>query len=321
MSAPVMPVGQEPAAVTGDVDRMQAAFAGRIPDKSPRNLLIGTWNIRNFGALCSKWDSAANDRPKRDWHAIACIAKLVERFDVTAIQESRRDTTALQALLARLGKKYRVIASDAAAGHKGNLERLAFVFDSTRVEPSGLVGEIVLPSGVDGPVEQFDRTPYAAGFLRGDVDFILTTVHIRWGKGPADRVDEITRFANWMRDWARRRKDWNHNLLVLGDFNLDRRNDPLYQAFIATGLRPPSELDAVPRTIFDDDRDRHFYDQIAWFSDPAAPGARPLLDGMSYADRSGTFNFVPLVLSGLNRNELSYRISDHYPLWAEFTIG
>ena len=27
-------------------------------------------------------------------------------------------------------------------------------------------------------------------------------------------------------------------------------------------------MDSVPRTIFDDDKTRHFYDQIAWFSTP-----------------------------------------------------
>jgi hypothetical protein len=55
---------------------------------------------------------------------------------------------------------------------------------------------------------------------------------------------------------------------VLGDFNLDRIGDPLYEAFISTGLWPPTELNAVPRTIFDDDKTKHFYDQLAWFSNP-----------------------------------------------------
>lgn len=42
-----------------------------------------------------------------------------------------------------------------------------------------------------------------------------------------------------MRNWADRPNDWNHNLIVLDDFNLDRIGDPLYEAFIATGLWPP----------------------------------------------------------------------------------
>jgi hypothetical protein len=67
---------------------------------------------------------------------------------------------------------------------------------------------------------------------------------------------------------AVRPNDWNSNMIVLGDFNLDRIGDPLYGAFISTGLWPPTELNAVPRTIFDDDKATHFYDQLACFSKP-----------------------------------------------------
>ena len=74
-----------------------------------------------------------------------------------------------------------------------------------------------------------------------------------------------------MHDWAVRPGDWNSNLIVLGDFNLDRIGDPFYEAFISTGLWPPTELNAVPRTIFDDDNTRHFYDQLAWVSNQTAP--------------------------------------------------
>jgi hypothetical protein len=43
-----------------------------------------------------------------------------------------------------------------------------------------------------------------------------------------------------MRDWAVRPNDWNANLMVLGDFNLDRIGDPLYEAFVAPISRWPS---------------------------------------------------------------------------------
>jgi hypothetical protein len=314
------PTGPVPEAVTSDLKSIRTALDAQLPSKSATNLLIGTWNLRGFGGLTNKWQSATNDKPKRDWHALACIAALVERFDVTAIQESRRDTTALFALLDRLGPRYRVIASDATEGDRGNLERLAFIYDADRVQPSGLVGEIVLPDDVTGDVKQFARTPYAAGFVRGSTDFILTTVHVLWGKAPADRIDEITAFANWMRDWADRPKDWNRNLLVLGDFNLDRIHDPLYQAFVSTGLWPPPELNLVPRTIFDNDRNHHHYDQIAWFTDTSVPSCPPLLDGLTYTNRCGNFDFIPHALTGLTKAQVSWRISDHYPLWLEFRV-
>lgn len=74
-----------------------------------------------------------------------------------------------------------------------------------------------------------------------------------------------------MRAWAVRPNDWNTNLMVLGDFNLDRVGDRFYEAFVSTGLWPPPRLDKVPRTIFDDDGANNFYDQVAWFPNRMAP--------------------------------------------------
>jgi hypothetical protein len=174
------PAGPVPGAVTGDLNRIRAALNAQIPAKTDTNLLIGTWNLRAFGDLTHKWQSTQDDRPKRDWHAVACIAAIVERFDVTAVQETRRDATALFALLNTLGPRYRVIGSDVTEGGPGNGERLAYVYDSDRVQPSGLVGELVLPAEASTDVDQFARTPYAAGFVRGSTNFILTTVHVLW---------------------------------------------------------------------------------------------------------------------------------------------
>lgn len=50
---------------------------------------------------------------------------------------------------------------------------------------------------------------------------------------------------------AVRPNDWNSNLVVLGDFNLDRIGDQHYKAFISEGLWPPAELNAVPWTVTD----------------------------------------------------------------------
>ncbi len=320
MGSTLAPSGSMPAAVTADLRRLRRALHRQIPAKSSRNLLIGTWNLRAFGGITSQWHSRGSDRPARDWHALSCIATVLRRFDVVALQEGRRDTTALFALLHKMGSRFRVLASDVTEGSGGNGERLAFVYDSQRVQPSGLVGELVLPPRASGGVDQFARTPYAAGFVRRDTDFILTTVHVLWGSAPEDRIGEIAAFAEWMRAWAARPDDWNRNLLVLGDFNLDRTGDPLFEAFVSTGLWPPAELNAVPRTIFDAGTGDHFYDQIAWFSDPSKPDLPSFLDGLTYTHRGGSFDFVPLALRGFSKPALSWRISDHYPLWVEFAV-
>ncbi|AOT04342.1 hypothetical protein [Arthrobacter sp. U41] len=171
---------------------------------------------------------------------------MITRFNVVAVQESRRKPVALKRLMATLGPHWQVIISDVTEGSAGNGERLAFLYESNRVQPSGLVGEIVLTPLGDDPKRQFARTPYTASFSRAGVEFTLASVHILWGKKPAERLPEITAFAQWMRDWAVRPNDWNSNLIVLGDFSLDRIGDPLYEAFISTGLWPPAELNAAP---------------------------------------------------------------------------
>jgi exonuclease III len=309
---------QPPAAVREDLERLGRALDDAIPARTESNLLIGTWNIRALGDLTGKWLAGPKDSPKRDWHAIACLAEVISRFDVVGLQESRRNPKALKHLLSTLGPQWQVIISDVTEGSAGNGERLAYLYDTGRVQPSGLVGEIVLPPVGDDPARQFARTPYTASFTRNGTEFTLASVHVLWGKKPAERLPEITAFAEWMRDWAVRPNDWNTNLMVLGDFNLDRIGDPLYEAFIATGLWPPTQLDTVPRTIFDNDKTQHFYDQIAWFSEPDGTS---LLQGLTYGNRAGSFDFIPHIYRDRSPTEVSWRISDHYPLWCEFLLA
>ena len=133
-------------------------------------------------------------------------------------------------------------------------------------------------------------------------------------------MPELQGIARWMADWATRSNRWHHNLLGLGDFNVDRKGSELWQAFTDTGLTVPEELDAVPRTIFADPGDPtgdKFYDQIAWFT----KGKKKKLIDMTY-NRGGFFDFKPLLYQdlGLTNNSLSYRLSDHYPLWVEFHL-
>lgn len=305
-----------PPDVRATLDLLAGELEAVVPAKTDANLLIATWNLRAFSDVTPRWQPGPSDSPRRAWDAVAYIAAVAARFDVIALQEVRRNPTALRLLLRMLGPDWRVIASDVTEGDAGNGERLAFVYDGTRLRPSGLVGEIVLPPGEALP-GQFARTPYAAGFARGDVEFILATVHVLWGDGAEERLPEIIAYAQWMRAWLERPDDWNTNPLVLGDFNLDRLGNPLFDAFVSTGLWPPSELNAVPRTIFDDGGE-HFYDQIAWFTDAAGAS---MLESLTYTQRAGSFDFVPFVFPELSPNQLSWRISDHYPLWVEFEVA
>lgn len=309
-----------------ELAELSTALDAHIPARAlDRNLLIGTWNIRAFGGVTPKWRAGDDDSPKRDVLALRAIAEIVSRFDVVAIQEVRGNIQALRHLLKVLNADddhWGVLLTDVTRGSAGNDERMAFLFDTRRVKPSGLACELVVPHERDdiaaGALQrQFARTPYAASFRAGTQTFILVTLHVLYGAGPQDRVWELAAIAQWLADWARDMHAWsgNHNLVTLGDFNIDRRGDPLYEAFTSTGLTTPAVLDEVPRTLFGGSTDHH-YDQIGWFT---GDGATPELS-LAFTGRGGGFDFSPFVHRDLTRRAQSWRLSDHYPLWVEFSV-
>jgi endonuclease/exonuclease/phosphatase family metal-dependent hydrolase len=292
------------------------------PRRIDRNLLVGTWNIRGFGNVTKKWDSSAGDSPKRDYRSLIYITEIIRRFDVVAVQEVKDNIRGLRYVLKLLGPEWGFILTDVTLGQEGNEERMAFLFDTRRIKPSGLACELVVPPewlnriSPDTLKTQFARTPYAVSFLSGETTVILVTLHVTWGDTPAGRVPELKGIAEWMAEWAKREKSWGHNFIVLGDFNIDRKDDPAYQAFSSTGLKPPAELDSVPRTIFQKPEEKHFYDQIAWFT---AGASLPVLE-LRYEGKAGGYDFRQAVFHGMENVSLSWHMSDHFPLWAEFLL-
>jgi len=317
-------IGDAPREVALELEKLSTALDAVVPVKQlDRNLLVATWNLRAFGGLTKRWANEPGDSPSRNLADLRCITEIVTRFDVVAVQEVRGDLRALRHLLKALGPDWGVIMTDVTQTKEGNNERLAFVFDTRRVKPSGLAGEFAEPfveasgelaEGVVG--RQFARTPYAVSFLSGRRTFILVTLHVIYGKESSVRVGELRGIANRLASFAAEVEEWGHSLIALGDFNIDRQGDPLFDAFTSTGLTPAAQLNEVPRTIFDVPQKKHFYDQIAWFTDPHKG---PVLALTSIG--AGTVDFVPLLRGDQTLTELSWKISDHYPLWVEFRTG
>jgi endonuclease/exonuclease/phosphatase family metal-dependent hydrolase len=323
-----------PLEVREELTALRRQLSREIPKKSEDNLLVATWNIREFGSLTDKWTAAQTDTPKRDLRSLACIAEVVSRFDVVAIQEAQADIRALRHLLKALGEDYTVILTDAVEDDEGDNERLAFVFDRSRLEVSGLACELVVPlnwstkrkpkKGIPQAAldRQFARTPYAVAFKRGGATFILVTLHVIWsGSGAMDlkeRSKELTAIATWLRSWAEDVNSWDQNLICLGDFNIDRKDGALWQAFTSTGLKVPEPL-MQPRLIGDKPL-KGFYDQIAWFTEDDGK-ERPLL-AMTFEGEAGLFDWseTALAKSGLTTQQKSFRISDHFPLWVAFSL-
>jgi Endonuclease/Exonuclease/phosphatase family len=312
-----------PADLIARLKKLEGALDEVLPVKQlDRNLLVGTWNLRAFAGLTKNWTTGPDDSPKRNYADVSAIAEIVSHFDVCAVQEVRGDLRALRHLLKALGPDWGVIMTDVTKTKAGNDERLAFLFDSRRVKPSGLAGEFSEPFDKEtGEISQqefarqFARTPYAVSFYSGGQTFILVTLHAIYGKGTADRIAELRAIAHRLAAFAGEVANWGHNLICLGDFNIDRSGDPLFDAFTSTGLGAPPGLNDVRRTIFDEPQDAHFYDQIAWFGSDAGGQALHLT-----CNQAGSFDFVPLLRQDQTLEELSWRISDHYPLWVEFGV-
>jgi endonuclease/exonuclease/phosphatase family metal-dependent hydrolase len=311
-----MPIGyaEYPRAAVEDVVRLRRRLDGADipPRRTDHNFIVGTWNLRTFGRVHRSWSENAGS-PKRNLRAMAAVAEIIRRFDVVAVQEVKRETEAVRMLVDEfLGPNWELIVSDVTAGAAGNVERLAFVYDRRRVTPSGLVGELVLPpTALGDPMEQFDRTPYLVGFQAGAEKFALLTAHIRYGSEPVARIPELRNLAAYVateiRDRARFQGSEEVNLIVLGDFNIDKRADnPLFDAFVSTGLWVPEAIRSLTTTM--GEQAKH-YDQIAWFRDDFT---------LMTEGRAGVIDFAGAVFPELTPSQMSYRVSDHFPLWVEF---
>jgi endonuclease/exonuclease/phosphatase family metal-dependent hydrolase len=314
-----------PHATTAALDALAAGLDHDVPAKKVgQTLIIGTWNVAIFGGFHDGWASGPGDHPRRNLTDVCAMAEVVSRFDVCALQETKRDLSALRCLIRILGGDWSFIVSDVTEGDAGNDERLCFVYDRRAVRASGLVGEVVIPLedlGVagDGLDRQFARTPYAVSLAAGGEGFTLVTLHALYGASKDEkqrRAHELRAIAQWLADRAHERDEFNRNLMALGDFNIDRFGDPYWLALVSTGLGAPKELDDVPRNIaFAHGGTRKYYDQIAWFG----KGQAQLT--LAYV----TAGYVPwtdyILANAPDDDDRKAHISDHYPIWVEFDLA
>jgi endonuclease/exonuclease/phosphatase family metal-dependent hydrolase len=323
-----------------------------VPDKNTSGtLLLATWNLKEF-------DGGAAD--KRTDETYWYIAEIISHFDLIAIQEVGANLGGLERLKRLLGGTWRYVVSDVTEGKAGNHERLAFLFDRRKIRFSGVAGEIVIPPLKDAngketlPANQLARTPTVVGFEAGWFRFMLSTVHIVWGKGDEDhpqRVAEIKSLVAFLKKRSQDVNAWSQNMLLLGDFNIfsaDRSN-AAYAAIVDNGFAIPKSLQNIPPTNVG--FEPRFYDQIA---------LRTRENNLLFTGRGGVFDYyeqvyretdyeayVPAMMDGKAEddpdNKLTFntsgnirdeeqrrsyyrnhwrrrQMSDHLPMWLELKI-
>lgn len=342
----------DPVARDRAVDRLQALRAllsdSANPDSPParrlNTLLLATWNLREFDS--STWGQRLPE-------TYMYLAEIVDRFDLIAIQEVREDLYALDRLKSRLGANWSYLVSDVTEGRAGNRERLAYLYDTTKVRFLGMAGELVLPP-VSGPnhtvlpAAQVARTPLMAAFQVGWTKLVVATVHIVYGEDtaePAARVDEIRQVATFLKARSDSRSEAVRNFIALGDFNIFTAGDATLKALTDDGgFTVPDALQASPGSNIARNKK---YDQIAFrnrmgrfehtgragvvnyystvFREEDEPAYRPYIK--AYIDarhaRGSVSPQTPADDAGWRRDYATwktYQMSDHLPMWCEFRV-
>lgn len=323
-----------------------------IPDKNTSDtLLLATWNIKEFDG---------SDADRRTDESYWYIAEIISHFDLIAIQEVGANLGGLEKLKNRLGGTWRYIVSDVTEGKAGNFERLAFLFDRRKIRFSGVAGEIVIPPVEDArgntiaPADQLARTPTIVGFEAGWFRFMLSTVHIVWGKGDEGhplRVAEVQTIARFLKERSEHVNAWSHNMLLLGDFNIfsAAQSNPAYAAILDNGFVIPQSLQKIPPTNVG--AQPRFYDQIALRVrennlEPTGRGGvfdyfetvyrdadyedyvTAMMDGRAEDDPQNKLTFNTKGVFRTEDQRRSYyrshwrrrQMSDHLPMWIELKI-
>lgn len=286
----------------------------QTPAKAANRLLLATWNIANLGV---------QERRVKDY---ALIAEILSWFDLIAVQEVNDDLEGLRGIHDLLPSDYRLLFSDAA----GNNERLTFIYDWRKVTQLEEIGELALaPSdlshvrleGSDQRFDGFDRNPYLGLFRAGTLVFQLANVHLYFGSDSAISMNrrrlETLAVARWAE--SRRKSPYasTRDIIPLGDFNLPKTEpgDPIFDELTGRGLHLPDHSTAIGSTIASDSH----YDQIAFF-----PGETQ----GQFTGQSGVYDFDGALFRTLWEGRplkdflayMRYYVSDHRPLWAEFSI-
>jgi len=332
--------------------RLRGQLESGVPPKDAEdNLLLATWNIRDFGKPLNRRRGWGPRLPETWFY----IAEIISRFDFVAVQEVNQ-LSEWDHVMDILGSSWDFIATDEtdpALG--GNGERMTFVYDTRKVWFQNIAGEIVLPpsfliSGAEVELEgkkviagnQFRRTPFISSFQAGWLKFDICTVHLYYGASSGgklnQRIEEIGAIAKYLSGRADRALGDNRALILLGDFNIVSPEHRTMQALTDNGFVVPKILQKNPTT-----ETRKHYDQIAFKTQPEVveyiesrsqnplrqnAGVFPFFQQVFTEDQFGSYaDFVKAKTSAGQKAETeadlrsayrswrTYQLSDHYPMW------
>jgi hypothetical protein len=290
-------------------DRIAAAKIP--PSQLDQTINVAVWNIREFGKV------------RRTLPAIHYIAEILGQFDLIAIVELRKNLDDFGRVMPFLGPTWDVIYSDWIQDFGGNDERVAFLYDRRAVTFTGLAAEVDAPRIKKAEEwlasRSFWRAPYMASFRSGNFDFIAIATHTRWGDSLPARQAELELLAQWIDIRFKSEYVEDNDLIVMGDFNIPKVDDPLFKALTSRGLLIPSclkELRVGDRVISGSNLGTDArYDQILHL-----PSMK-----QRFTNEGGAVDFFIsdarikelFPSKAYTRQQFSFQLSDHFPVWVQ----
>jgi len=264
------------------------AGCGEVHDSSNRtvdSIRIASFNIQIFG------QSKINKPEVMD-----VLSKIIKKFDIVAIQEVRsKEQNVIPALLNLVNDadtRYDYVISE-RLGRTGSKEQYAFVYNPETVD---LVPESSYV--VEDPDDVFEREPFVAFFRGGNFDFKVINNHIK----PGDVEAELSRLAAVINDIYDSSSE--KDVIVLGDMNADGSyfNEDDLTTILPLWIQLIGNDEDTTVAASDNTYDRMM--------------TRDTTASVEYTGKSGVFRWD--VEYGVTDTDFIKRVSDHYPVYAEF---
>lgn len=271
---------------------MPTTIGSAAPPPDGLMIRIASYNIRDFG-------------PKKlgDERIVKTLAEIIRKFDVVAIQEistqNERHMEDFVRIINSTGRKYDYYVGP-RLGNTNQKEQYAFVFDTAKIM---LDRSSVYTVG--DPDNLLHREPLVATFattIQPSSDaFTFTLVNVHTDPTAGVLPLELEALAEVYRV-VRRAGGNEDDVIMLGDFNASDQK----MAQTRLGKIPDLKPLLGGSSVFTNSRQNQLYDNLLIHSPSTT----------EYMGRSGVYNIAEALQLQLNQAEM---LSDHYPIWAEFS--
>jgi endonuclease/exonuclease/phosphatase family metal-dependent hydrolase len=272
-----------------------AVPAPTVPLGGGPTIRIASFNIQVFG-----------DEKAKKPYVMQTLALAIRNFHVVAVQEIRtQDSYFLDNFLRSYvnaaganadGRHYYDYVVGPRLGRSNSKEQYAFIYDTTAVE----VNRQSIYT-VNDPQDLLHREPLVALFrVRGPAPteaftFMLVNIHT----DPDETKEELDTLADVYRA-VRQSSGGEDDVIILGDLNVDDRH--LGRLGQIPGVRP------IVTHVFTNTRQTALYDNFVVHQASTA----------EFTGRWGVFDVRQLVNPPLTVDQ-ALDVSDHLPIWAEFS--